>query len=848
MARPKIWNKYEVALLIECYENVKFKNKNLEEELNRLSRLLRNMALIEGEQIDDEYRNLNGMHWQYGFIKAAFEKVEFETRKPTPLFFEMVDLYHSDKESFNEVLIKAYQLCGELNRYNMTPKDIKQQFKDWLSKQKLKKFTLDECVECISDVSDYAVSHGLSKTDFWQITDYKIFNRIRVAISGSKIFKHSFRHLFRTFDKAGQLYSIFLKENQNSLKIQDVTECSRDSNLHINEEENEQHLTSLPVKLEQKSDDTDRADFIKEKEAIAVFFKDDIDTANTFIELFEYQKKTCPAILLDVRSTIIGVKIEGERLRYYVDKHRRISFSKLKIGEKRYVKPFTDSLLPEFFIAVEETNKYFIAHQDEVKLNGTLKEELEDKEPLTDLQQECAKVLNEEFSSGLKLGNILVRKRFFNIYKAMFNKPLDIEERDFEKLLLKIGFNYDNIIYPSIIITEDKKNQIISYIINTLKSNTDIIYYSALYDIFKQILNSYIYDYSMLKAYLRFVNSYDFYCGEEFISLNREVEFDLKKHIVDTFLNVGKPLTYEELYAKFPNIEKAQINIVLRDREFITNYKGSSCFYIGIFYYTETDITEIKDFLRRRIEENGTTSGAELFNFIRHNLQEMFEANSDITELGFRNALKLQLEDEFDFRGDVISLDGQRVDKTDLVKNFCIERESFTFTELYEFMLNINGQSYFEVVFSYAVRINENQYIRKDKIHFEIEKIDAALEKFLTTDYLPLEDVIYFTHFPTMDFPWNGHLLESFVYSYSKEFSLFHKSFNQTIPTGAIVRRQSNIRTFEDLLIKVLQDNKVNGEIMTVDAAFDFLREHRYISVRRARDIERIILRAKREQ
>ena len=50
----------------------------------------------------------------------------------------------------------------------------------------------------------------------------------------------------------------------------------------------------------------------------------------------------------------------------------------------------------------------------------------------------------------------------------------------------------------------------------------------------------------------------------------------------------------------------------------------------------------------------------------------------------------------------------------------------------------------------------------------------------------------------------------------------------------------------EDLLIKVLRDNKINGDIMTANEAFDFLREHRYITVRRAKDIELIIAKAKR--
>ena len=36
----------------------------------------------------------------------------------------------------------------------------------------------------------------------------------------------------------------------------------------------------------------------------------------------------------------------------------------------------------------------------------------------------------------------------------------------------------------------------------------------------------------------------------------------------------------------------------------------------------------------------------------------------------------------------------------------------------------------FDVVFNHAIRINETQYIRRDKIHFDVDRIDDALEKF----------------------------------------------------------------------------------------------------------------------
>ena len=69
MSRQAIWNKHEVALLIDTYSKVTAKKAEKIPALIELSRRLRNMAINAGIEIDDTYRNLNGMQWQYSFIE-----------------------------------------------------------------------------------------------------------------------------------------------------------------------------------------------------------------------------------------------------------------------------------------------------------------------------------------------------------------------------------------------------------------------------------------------------------------------------------------------------------------------------------------------------------------------------------------------------------------------------------------------------------------------------------------------------------------------------------------------------------------------------------------------------------
>ncbi|MEG1663148.1 MAG: hypothetical protein RR338_04095, partial [Clostridia bacterium] len=57
-----------------------------------------------------------------------------------------------------------------------------------------------------------AMKHSISKKSFWDITDAREFNSIRVKLSQNRIFKLSHPRTFAFFEKTGKYYSVFLKE------------------------------------------------------------------------------------------------------------------------------------------------------------------------------------------------------------------------------------------------------------------------------------------------------------------------------------------------------------------------------------------------------------------------------------------------------------------------------------------------------------------------------------------------------------------------------------------------------------------------------------------------------------
>ena len=212
MILQKTWDKYEVALLIECYENIK-NGEDQKSALMQLSKDLRNMAIFAGKNIDETYRNYNGMVWQYAYIKLAFNKGSYGTRRPTPLFVKMVDLYDSDRCEFDKILEEAYRISGREKETKMQSFVDTKQFMDWLHTINTKKYTPERCVECVTMASQYATSHGVTRESFWNITDYREFNKIRVRLSSNRIFKLTDPKLFHDFEVIGKFYSDYIREN-----------------------------------------------------------------------------------------------------------------------------------------------------------------------------------------------------------------------------------------------------------------------------------------------------------------------------------------------------------------------------------------------------------------------------------------------------------------------------------------------------------------------------------------------------------------------------------------------------------------------------------------------------------
>lgn len=126
MALRVMWDRFETALLIDTYLKIANGELTRKDAVSQLSNQLRKRAIDKGLNIDDVYRNENGITLQLVQVQRLMEQVPGAEKHNTKIFIEMVDMFYNDKPSFEAILLEAKGGC-------LPVKTNQEQFMEWLS-------------------------------------------------------------------------------------------------------------------------------------------------------------------------------------------------------------------------------------------------------------------------------------------------------------------------------------------------------------------------------------------------------------------------------------------------------------------------------------------------------------------------------------------------------------------------------------------------------------------------------------------------------------------------------------------------------------------------------------------
>lgn len=203
------WDKYETALLIDACEKVLSGKIAKATIVSELSLKLRQRAISRGMQIDDIFRNENGITLQMSKMDYLLTEGQKGLPGASRFYAEMVSLKKSNPLAFADILREAEsQVAGS----DTSVKNTKELFVEWLNKQQKLKYTPNAIISVFEESFEYANKHGITKVNLWDITEPAEFVAIYRKLAENRLFRIMKRKIAPILDKTHIYYKDFLSE------------------------------------------------------------------------------------------------------------------------------------------------------------------------------------------------------------------------------------------------------------------------------------------------------------------------------------------------------------------------------------------------------------------------------------------------------------------------------------------------------------------------------------------------------------------------------------------------------------------------------------------------------------
>ena len=221
MRQPK-WDKYEAALLIEAYWKLKTEGSRRGAVISALSTTLRNRASFE---IDDTFRNENGINMRLGELDYLFSEGKVGLKNTSDLFREMVDMYQNDRNSFEQILSEAK---GQSDRILI----VREQFCEWV-KTNYPKLRPDIVCQLLEIGEEFCKKLKVLALPLFETTDVNTIKKYVRTVTNNKIFRIRNKKQYPAIVSAANIYYSFVRvlpELQEASIAQETEETVIDSN------------------------------------------------------------------------------------------------------------------------------------------------------------------------------------------------------------------------------------------------------------------------------------------------------------------------------------------------------------------------------------------------------------------------------------------------------------------------------------------------------------------------------------------------------------------------------------------------------------------------------------------
>lgn len=463
---------------------------------------------------------------------------------------------------------------------------------------------------------------------------------------------------------------------------------------------------------------------------------------------------------------------------------------------------------------------------------------------LNEEEQQLALILKDNYENGFRINSAIDRGRIKVFYDERFGKELPMSDEQLLVSLKKVGVVREERIYAK----QDNEQiyllkQIYDDVISVFETGSTCVYPEAVYQKYHIELEEMmqIYEAELLGNTLIEMSSGKLRKKQTFLCLT-DRQADLDRDVLEVIKRSPVPMTYSDIQEVMWYIPLDKIKHILVVTKSIVQVEQETYFYSMNLPISQEEITEVNRLIHQALEHRTYITDVELRKLIDENCPGVSINTSEFTTYGLRNCLGYILRDSYSFNGPIISSLGKELSMAEVFAQYCDDREQVTTEELKLFASEMNTVIYWDSVRDETIRISDEVLLRYDKVDFEIDEIDGVLDTLCDKNYMPLKEIGLFMHFPALCVQWNGYVLESYVYKYSKKFKLLHASFSASGFFGAVVRQDSGIEDYRALIVDVLANSE---QWEDKNSALELLVEQGYQQRRKYADIEKVVHEAK---
>lgn len=198
------WNIHEAVILLDALLEHKDNKISRAEAVLLVSEKLRSMAQHSGREIDDIFRNTNGISFQMSSMESAL--AGHTIMKPaTRLFSEVVEIYRSEPERYKGLLEEAKVMVQGKRMTN------EEEFMVWLA-SKVSPAQLSELYVAYKEIDDFCIRVKVLKRPLFETLDYATARKVQQTIESNKAFRMFHRKSVNKCIAAAIQYCRYLKE------------------------------------------------------------------------------------------------------------------------------------------------------------------------------------------------------------------------------------------------------------------------------------------------------------------------------------------------------------------------------------------------------------------------------------------------------------------------------------------------------------------------------------------------------------------------------------------------------------------------------------------------------------